>query len=228
MDTQIVAVFCICDDMFKGLRHYEDPQSQISDAEIMTTAIIAALYFGGNIEKARTHMQEYGYVPEMLSKSRFNRRFHRVADLFLTMFHLLGETWKALNEDSIYVVDSFPVAACDNYRICRCQLYRGKEWRGYQASKKRYFYGLKIHLTITQQGQLVEFFLSPGSYSDTNALKVYFFDLPEGSKVIGDKAYTDYDIEDVMTEANVLLSPLRKKNSTRPAAVGKLFDVVLS
>jgi hypothetical protein len=53
MDTQIVAVFCLCDDMLKALHHFEDPQSQISDAEVMTTAIIAALYFGGNIEKAR-------------------------------------------------------------------------------------------------------------------------------------------------------------------------------
>jgi hypothetical protein len=216
MDTQIVAVFCLCDDMLKALHHSEDPQSQISDAEVMTTAIVAALNFGGNIEKARTHLHEYGYIPKMVGKSRFNRRFHRVADLFLTLFSLLGETWKALNENSIYVVDSFPVAACDNYRIYRCHLYHGEEWRGYQASKKRFFYGLKIHLMITEHGQPVDFFLSPGSYSDTNALKVYFFDLPEGAKVIGDKAYTDYVIEDVMSEANVPLSPLRKKNSTRP------------
>lgn len=216
MDTQIVAVFCLCDDMLKALHHREDPQSQIGDAEVMTTAIVAALYFGGNIEKARAHMQEYGYVPKMLGKSRFNRRFHRVADLFLTLFSLLGETWKALNESSIYVIDSFPIAACDNYRICRCHLYQGKQWRGYQSSKKRFFYGLKLHLLITQGGQPVEFFLSPGSYSDTNGLKVFFFDLPAGSKVTGDKAYTDYVIEDVMNEAEVYLSPLRKKNSIRP------------
>ena len=216
MDAQIVAVFCLCDDMLKALYHSENPQIQMSDAEVMTTAIVAALFFGGNIEAARTHLYEYGYVPKMLGKSRFNRRFHRIADLFLTLFSLLGETWKELNESSVYVVDSFPVAACDNYRICRCHLYRGKEWRGYQASKRRYFYGLKIHLMITEHGQPVEFFLSSGSYSDTSSLKAYFFDLPEGSKVTGDKAYTDYMVEDVMCEANVPLSPLRKKNSERP------------
>jgi len=216
MDTQIVAVFCLCDDMLKALHHREDPQSQIGDAEVMTTVIVAALNFGGNIEKARAHMQEYGYVPKMLGKSRFNRRFHRVADLFLTLFSLLGETWKALNESSIYVIDSFPIAACDNYRICRSRLYRGEQWRGNQSSKRRFFYGLKLHLLITPGGQPVEFFLSPGSYSDTNGLKVFFFDLPAGSKVTGDKAYTDYVIADVMKEAGVRLSPLRKKNSTRP------------
>ena len=62
----------------------------------------------------------------------------------------------------------------------------------------------------------MEFFLSPGSYSDTNALKVYYFDLPEGSQITGDKAYTDYEIEDIMKAAHVFLRPLRKKNSKRP------------
>jgi len=216
MDTQIVAVYCLCDDMLEALHHYEDPQCQMSDAEVMTTAIVAALYFGGNIEKARAHLQEYGYIPKMLRKSRFNRRLHRIADQFLTLFSLLGETWKELNANSIYVIDSFPVAACDNYRICRSRLYGGEEWRGYQASKRRFFYDLKIHLLITEQGQPVEFFLSPGSYSDTNALKVFSFDLLAGSKLTGDKAYTDYVVEDTMNEAEVHLTPLRKKNSTRP------------
>ena len=215
MDTEIVAVFCLCDDMLKAIHHHEDPQCKMSDAEVMTTAIVAAQYFGGNQEKTRRFMKEYGYMPRMLSKSRFNRRWHRLKDLFWALFNLLGETWKGMNEHSIYIVDSFPVAACDNYRIPRCRLYRGEEWRGYQASKKRYFYGLKIHLMITEQGQPVEFFLTPGSFSDTRSLKLYQYDLPEGAKITGDKAYNDYGIEDLLKEANLHLTPLRKKNSKR-------------
>jgi len=53
MDSQIVAIYCICDDIFKGMRHYEDKQRQTSDAEVMTTSIVAALFFGGNMEKSR-------------------------------------------------------------------------------------------------------------------------------------------------------------------------------
>jgi DDE family transposase len=112
-------------------------------------------------------------------------------------------------------MDSFPVSACDNYRIQRCHLYQGETWRGYQASKKRYFYGLKIHLMVTEQGQPVEFFLTPGSWSDTRALKMFKFDLPKGSLVTGDKAYNDYVFEDLLEEARVDLLPLRKKNSKR-------------
>jgi len=140
MDTKIVAVYCLCDDLLKALYHSEDPQCQMSDAEVMTTAIVAALFFGGNHERGRQFLQEAEYIPQMLSKSRFNRRWHRLTDLFWALFNMQGETWKQLNEDSLYIVDSFLVAVCDNYRIIRCRIYQGEAWRGYQASKRRYFY----------------------------------------------------------------------------------------
>jgi len=216
MDSQIVAVYCLCDDILKGLHHYEDPQRRLSDAEILTTSIVAALFFGGNMETTCAFLREQGYMPQMLTKSRFNRRQHQIMDLCLTIFNVLGEVWKHLNSDSLYVLDSFPISACDNYRIPRCQLYQGEEWRGYQASKKRYFYGLKINLMITKQGQPVEFFLTPGSWSDTRALKMYAFDVPEGAVITGDKAYTDYAFEDLLEGAGIDLEPLRKKNSLRP------------
>jgi hypothetical protein len=216
MDTQIVAVFCLCDDMLKALHHYEDRQCQMCDAEVMTTAIVAALRYGGNFELARHALQNEGYIPNMLGKSRFNRRLHRIHEMFMTLFHLLGETWKDLNSKSIYVIDSFPIPACDNYRICRSRRYTGEEWRGRQASKKRFFYGVKIHLMVTEQGQPVEFFLTPGSTSDTTAYRYYDFDLEPQAWITADKAYTDYDVEDVINESGMRMRPLRKKNSKRP------------
>jgi len=145
MDSRIVAVYCLCDDMLKALQYKDDVQCQMTAAEVMTTAIVAALYFGGNLEKARKMLQAESHIPQMLSKSRFNRRWHRIADLFLALFSQLGETWKHLNSHSIYVIDSFPVSACDNYRIQRCHLYRDEAFRGYQASKKRSFCACLFH-----------------------------------------------------------------------------------
>src|SRR5688500_7758597 len=69
---------------------------------------------------------------------------------------------------------------------------------------------------ITAHGQPVEFFLTPGSWSDTRALKMYNFDLPKGSLLTGDKAYNDYAFEDLLAMAGLALLPLRKKNSHRP------------
>jgi len=216
MEEKILTIYCLCDDLLKALHHYEDPQQKISDAEIMTTALTATLFFGGNFEHARAMLSAPGYIPDMISRSRFNRRLHRVSGLFLSLYKLLGHAWKQLNTESVYIIDSFPVAVCDNYRIPRAKIYRTPEYRGYIASKKRYFYGLKIHLLVTQEGQPVEFFLTPGSFGDVQALQVFDFDLPGGSTIYADKAYNDYVMEDILMEASSLhLLPLRKENSKR-------------
>jgi hypothetical protein len=116
------------------------------------------------------------------------------------LFRLLGDSAKERNEDNIYIIDSLPVIVCDNYRIRRCKLYRDEAYRGYQASKKRYFYGLKIHLVVTKDGIPVGFFLSPGAFSDTSALDQFDFDLPPHSWSVDDKASTVYHIEDAMAD----------------------------
>ena len=92
-------------------------------------------------------------------------------------FDFLAQMWKTLDTDGIYVIDSFPVSVCDNIRIRRAKLYQDETHRGYQASKRRYFYGLKIHLMVTSAGQPVECVLTPGSISDVQVLKNYAYDL---------------------------------------------------
>jgi hypothetical protein len=217
MDEEITATFCLCDDLLKAIQHPEDPQCQMNDAEVMTTALVAALFFRGNHESARAMLKQHGYIPRMLSKSRFSRRLHRIKELFITLFNLLGQTWKTLNQDSIYVIDSIPISVCDNIRIRRSKIYSDEKFRGYKASKKRYFYGLKIHLMVTSDGQPVECFLTHGGFGDVEALKYYVYELPDGSIIYADKAYNDYEIEDLLKEVDhIELRPMRKKNSKRP------------
>jgi hypothetical protein len=216
MDDKIIATFCLCDDLLKTIHHQEDCQCQMNDAEIMTTALIASLFFRGNHESARAMLKQHGYIPHMVSKSRFSRRLHRIKEIFIVFFNLFAQTWKTLNTEAIYVIDSIPIPVCDNIRIRRSKIYSHEDFRGYQASKKRYFYGLKIHLMVTQDGQPVECFLTPGGCGDVNALKYYAYELPDGCIIYADKAYNDYEIEDLLKDVDhIQLLPMRKKNSKR-------------
>ena len=122
------------------MNHQEDSQQQISDGEVMTTAIVATLYYSGNFEKGRKAMSQPQYIPNMISRSRFNRRLHRVEPMLLVLFEALGQAWKHRNTESVYSIDSGSIPVCDNIRIPRSKIYGGDEaYRGYQASKKRYF-----------------------------------------------------------------------------------------
>jgi hypothetical protein len=222
LDDTITTIYYLCDELLKAIRHRDDPQAKLSSAEVMTVPLVASTFFSGNIEAGRSFLDEYGYIPKAISKGRFNRRLHAIEfDLWRTLFDVLAEAFKKNNPDQSYVVDSLPVAACDNIRIRRCRLYPLQEsagaFRGYIPSKRRYFYGLRVHLVVTGAGEPVEFALEAGSEADVTAFKDLELDLPAGSTILADKAYTDYDHEDLLEEAAGLhLKAQRKKNSKRP------------
>jgi len=95
MDTPLVFVYCLCDDLLKGLRHWEDPQCRVGDAEILTTALVAARFFGGNLTRAQTFLCEQRYFTCRLSHSRFIRRLQLCAYLLAPLFHALASLSRA-------------------------------------------------------------------------------------------------------------------------------------
>jgi len=223
VDDTITAIYCLCDDFLKAIHHRDDPQVRLSTAEVMTVPLVAATFFGANMDKTRSFLNEYGYMPKMISKSHLNRRIHAIEpSMWRALFSLLAEAFKkpSNNPEQTYVVDTLPVPACDNIRIRRCRLYppkkHGGAFRGYIPSKRRYFYGLRVHLVTTGAGEPVEFSVVAGSEADVSVFKDLELDLPEGSIILADKAYTDYDYEDLLEEVSLHLKAQRKKNSKRP------------
>jgi hypothetical protein len=161
----------------------------------------------------------------MLEKSRFNRRLHNLDMLLNDLFHQLGMILKEMNGCGEYLLDSFPVALCDHIRIFNVKLIKSEEYRGYIASKKRYFYGVRVQLLTTRSGIPVEFVFMPGSAADVRALNSLPLNLPPGSQVYADSAYTDYQAEDYLMESSQIeLKVLRKHNSTR-SSINRGFDI---
>ena len=238
MDDTIITIYCLCDDFLKAMSHHrDDPQTRLSTAEVMTIPLVAATFFGGNIDKTRRFLHEYGYMKKMISKSHLNRRIHAIdPTIWRVLFELLAQVFIERNDpDQMYAVDSLPVPVCDNIRIRRCRLYpleeehddddtpKKKSFRGYVASKRRYFYGLRVHLVVSGAGEPVEFSLAAGSEADVTVFKELNLDLPEGSIICADKAYTDYDYEDLLEEVGLHLKAQRKKNSKRPMPAWEEF-----
>ena len=215
-EDKIIRIYCIVDDILKGIGHQEDSRRKVSDSEIITTALVSALYFGGHLDNSRGFMKMTKLVPAMLDKSRFNRRLHQLAELLFSIFYQIGHYLKSIAGAAEYIIDSFPVAVCDNIRISRCKLLKGKQWRGKQCSMRRYFYGVKVQVLVNDQGIPVEFGFVPGCESDVQALKKLPLAVAAESKIYGDAAYTDCQIEDDMREADLVeLMIQRKSNSLR-------------
>lgn len=217
MQERIITIYCLCDEFLKANGFVDHPFTDMSTAEILTTALVAADRFGGCFEQSRSFLRAHGYLPHMLSKSRFNRRLHALPEsLWPGLFALLSAVAKQANRSGEYLVDSCPVPVWDNIRIRRCHLYRGEASRGYIASKRRYFFGLRIPLLVTATGQPVEFLLAPGAHADITMLNALPLDLPQGSTIYADAAYTDYEWEDLLAQGPHLhLVGPRKVNATR-------------
>ncbi len=213
-ESKIIAVYCIVDDMLKGLGHREDIRIRVSDSEIITTAFVSVLYFGGHLDNARNFMKMKGYVPAMLDKSRFCRRLHRLSELLLTIFFELGQHLKDIAGASEYVLDSFPVAACDNVRISRSRVLKGEMYRGRHSAMCRYFYGIRVQL-LTLKGVPVEFCLVPGRENDSQALRKLPLQVAPESCIYMDAGYTDYRAEDDAWDAEAIQLMVGRKGNSR-------------
>jgi len=214
---KVIAIYCIVDDMLKAIKHPEDIRRRISDSEVITTALVSAVYFGGHHDHAIGFMRATGMIPEMLSDSRFSRRVHKIGQLMIELLLALGNMFKNMTAELEYILDSFPVAACDNIRILRSKLLRGKKWRGYTASMRRYFYGVKVQLLISRTGVPIRFCFVPGKQGDAKALERMIKGLPAESRIYADSAYTNYMVEDMMRNNHfIFLRSQRKHNSKRP------------
>jgi hypothetical protein len=216
MCDHTLAIYCFIDDFLKACDHCEDSRAEVSDAEVLTIAVVAMLYFGGNFERSRLVLFELGLMRRRLSRSRFSRRINRLTDLIHCLFHQLGSVLKTLHWESRYILDSFPVAVCDNIRIQRCRLVRDERYRGKVCSKRRYFYGVKVQLLATSDGIPVEFCILPGGCADLQGLAELALSLPKAAQLFVDTAYNCYEWEDYLREIeNLRLQVPRKANSRR-------------
>jgi len=78
-DDVIITSYVVTVDVMKAFGHESHVLAQVSDADVVFIAIMAALYFQNHHERALCVMQGMGYVTGRLSISRFNRRLHQLA-----------------------------------------------------------------------------------------------------------------------------------------------------
>lgn len=212
---KIISIFCLIDDILQGINHVEDVRRRVSDSEIILTAIVSSTSFYGNHCSAIKFMKQYGFIPNMLDKSRFNRRLHKIGKLLYELFEIVSSYFKDFCCEMHYIIDSFPVAVCNNMRIANCKIVTDKKWRGYTASMRSYFYGVKVQLLTTKDGIPVAFHFTPGKTGDAKALGKMIDKLPVEASLYGDSAYTDYGLEDIALERKCISLKIQRKSNAK-------------
>ena len=212
MEQRMITIYCLIEEFLKGVKGKKEHKlAEISDSEVLFLGYLAMADFNGNYTKAHY----YGMGMKLVNKveySRFTRRINQLEEEIGELFVFLSELFKKLNGSQIYSVDSFPVEICQIQREKRSRLWRDVSLKGYNASKKKYFYGFKVHMVVTTNQEPVSCYISEGSMHDTTASYKFIPTLPKNSIVIGDKGYISGKLEKFLAQFGIELSAFKRKN----------------
>ena len=158
-ETYIVTAYGAIEDILRAYMYEDDQRANVSAAEILLVAVVAAKYFQNHHERALCVLIRLGEIAAV-SVSRFNRRLHALGDWLYGIVTLLGEMF---TYGEAFIIDSMPLPVCKRVRARRCNKVRGKAYCGYCAAKKEKFFGWRLHLICTADGIPVASDLLPAS-----------------------------------------------------------------
>jgi transposase len=118
----------------------------------------------------------------------------------------------------ISFIDSTPLAVCHNARIHQHKVFAGLAQRG--KSSTGWFFGFKLHVVFSDQGELLDFMLTAGNVHDLKSLPRLAQRL--FGKLFGDKGYLSASMFRALFESYgvQLVTKLRRnmKNQLMPLA----------
>ena len=231
LDTLATALYVTTDDLLKAFPEWAPPRprvgfaTKISDAELMTLAVMQALLGFTRearwLRHARAHLRHlFRYLSQ---QPGYNKRLRALAGTVHWLIGMLARD-TSLWTDDVWVVDSTPVeCARSRETVHRSDLAGWAEY-GYCASHSRYFWGLRLHLLCTLHGLPVGFALTGAKADERQVLIDMLHADPSLTNrpkqiMIGDKNYFGAQFEAALPEANIeLLRPARKGETERPGA----------
>jgi hypothetical protein len=148
--------------------------------------------------------------PKMPSYERFLTLQSRVVPIMMMLFVCLIKS----NSNTAFV-DSTPIRVCNNKRIFNHKVFKGLAERG--KSTMGWFFGLKLHLIINENGNVVNAQLTPGNCDDRKPVEDLIVNFQ--GDMFGDKGYISKELFRTLYEKGVkLVTGLKKgmKNILMP------------
>jgi hypothetical protein len=187
---------------------HRNRQSKLSPSEVITIA----LYF--HVSGYRTFKQYYcdfvckylrAEFPGICSYNRFLELMKpTLVPLVAYMVSRFGQC------TGISFLDSTAISVCVNQRISSHKVFKGFAQRG--KTSTGWFYGLKVHLTVNERGELLGVCITPGNTSDKNSSVIDTVTQRLHGKLIADRGYISQPIFERLYERGVHLITKIKKN----------------
>lgn len=216
MTIDITALFVCLDDFCKLYESAQKSQSLPSSKQrnrqgylSLSEMLLIEIYFHLSAYKDFKHYYLYGIGVEhrdKFGKLPCYQRFVSLKKSFFMPLTILLNTLKS-QETGIYFADSTSLKVCHNKRINRHKVFDALATRG--KSTMGWFFGLKLHLILNHQGEIMAIKITPGNTDDRKALKSMSNSLK--GKCYADKGYLGKKIFQTLWEKGLhLVTGIRK------------------
>lgn len=196
-DEMFLIVFCLIDDLYQELVpetvRYRPGHERMTfhDSEVITLSVMQeALSNDSELSFHRLIAKNYRHLfPRLLERSRYHRRRKALLGIQL---HLLRHLMAHLKTLAAWlVVDSAPIETVAFVRSQSGKASIPEAAYGYIPSKKRYFFGFRLHLLITHRGAVIDFVLSPADVAE-RTVAAHLLSSKGGARVLADNGYSGF------------------------------------
>jgi hypothetical protein len=212
----VTEIFCDVDDFclvflpswLKSLLPEEKPKRAfvMSPSEVMTILI---LFHSSHYRDFKNYYLHY--IPRILGEEfpkrvSYNRFVELSQSVMIPLCAYLHT--RRVSCQGIAFIDSTPIRVCNNKRIPRHKTFEGTAQRG--KSSVGWFYGFKLHLVVSDKGELISFFITPGNVDDRKGLKKMMKYIK--GKLFGDKGYISKALQEELWDKGIQLITNVRRN----------------
>lgn len=195
--------------LVKSANKKRNRKSNLSMSEVMT---ICVFFHHSGYKTFKQYYTDYVQqrlstaFPHLVSYNRFVELKQNVA-FPIAVFTQLQTKDKCTGKSFI---DSSSLTVCHPKRIHSHKVFKGIAQRG--KTSVGWFYGFKIHFTINENGDLLNFFITAGNVADNNATVLENIMKDLFGKIFGDKGYivNRYMFEKLYFKGIKLITKVRK------------------
>nr|WP_143751847.1 hypothetical protein [Maribacter sp. 4U21] len=110
---KVIAIYFLVNDLLKEINYNEHSNRRITDGQVITAALVSALYFRGDQTLSLDYLGRHIFG-DMLKKSGFTKRLHKLKETLMFILLRIGRIFKYMCCGMKYIIDSFPMKACHN------------------------------------------------------------------------------------------------------------------
>jgi len=230
--NDITELYCLMDDFCKKFEPILNAQlltdgakqriraTSLSLAELMTLVVLFHQIRYRQFKSFYLHhvcQHLRGEFPTLPSYSRCIELLPRCAMALYAFFETVKGKCSGLS-----IVDSTPLAVCDNLRIKRHRVFQGLAERG--KSSTGWFFGFKLHAVINHRGELLSIRLTRGNGDDRKPVP----DLVTGlfDPLYADKGYISKTLLQQLKEKGVTLIT-RVRRNMKPVEHSEFDNAIL-